>query len=88
MRPLVDREQELERLLEQRDSAPSLVVMRGRRRVGKTFLLTHAFNGENVVSYQADEQRTLGAAGRVRRGGGQVAAGDAPPELRLLGCGL
>jgi AAA+ ATPase superfamily predicted ATPase len=56
MRPLVDREQELERLLEQRDSAPSLVVMRGRRRVGKTFLLTHAFNGENVVSYQADEQ--------------------------------
>jgi uncharacterized protein len=56
MRPLVDREQELERLLEQRDSAPSLVVMRGRRRVGKTFLLTHAFSGENVVSYQADEQ--------------------------------
>ncbi len=56
MRPLVDREQELERLLEQRDSAPSLVVMRGRRRVGKTFLLAHAFNGENVVSYQADEQ--------------------------------
>lgn len=56
MRPLVDREQELERLLEQRDSAPSLVVMRGRRRVGKTFLLAHAFSGENLVSYQADEQ--------------------------------
>jgi uncharacterized protein len=56
MRPLVDRRQELERLAEQRDSAPSLVVMRGRRRVGKTFLLAHAFRGENVVSYQADEQ--------------------------------
>jgi uncharacterized protein len=56
MRPLIDREQELERLLEQRKSAPSLVVMRGRRRVGKSFLLTHAFSGEDVVSYQADEQ--------------------------------
>jgi AAA+ ATPase superfamily predicted ATPase len=56
MRPLVDREQELKRLLEQRESAPSLVVMRGRRRVGKTFLLAHAFSGEGVVSYQADEQ--------------------------------
>lgn len=30
--------------------------MRGRRRVGKTFLLAHAFAGERVVSYQADEQ--------------------------------
>jgi len=56
MRQLVDREQELARLIEQRASAPSLVVMRGRRRVGKTFLLAHAFNGEDVVSYQADEQ--------------------------------
>jgi AAA+ ATPase superfamily predicted ATPase len=56
MRPLVDREQELERLLEQRASAPSLVVMRGRRRVGKSFLLAHAFSGRDVVSYQADEQ--------------------------------
>jgi uncharacterized protein len=56
MRPLVNREQELELLLEQRDSAPSLVVVRGRRRVGKTFLLAHAFSGGNVLSYQADEQ--------------------------------
>lgn len=56
MRPLVDREQELALLREQRDSAPSLVVMRGRRRIGKTFLLGHAFAGERVVSYQADEQ--------------------------------
>lgn len=56
MRRLVDREQELKRLLEQRASAPSLVVMRGRRRVGKTFLLAHAFSDERVVSYQADEQ--------------------------------
>jgi AAA+ ATPase superfamily predicted ATPase len=52
----VDREQELKLLREQRDSAPSLVVVRGRRRIGKTFLLAHAFAGERVVSYQADEQ--------------------------------
>jgi uncharacterized protein len=56
VRPLIDRERELARLREQRDSAPSLVVMRGRRRIGKTFLLAHAFTGERVVSYQADEQ--------------------------------
>lgn len=56
MRPLVDREGELRLLREQRDSAPSLVVLRGRRRVGKTFLLAHAFAGDGVVSYQADEQ--------------------------------
>jgi AAA+ ATPase superfamily predicted ATPase len=56
MRPLVDRERALALLGEQRESAPSLVVLRGRRRVGKTFLLAHAFAGERVVSYQADEQ--------------------------------
>lgn len=48
------------RLREQLDSAPSLVVVCGRRRIGKTFLLAHAFAGQRVVSYQADEQ--LGAA--------------------------
>lgn len=56
MRLLIDRERELALLREQRESAPSLVVMRGRRRIGKTFLLAHAFTGERVVSYQADEQ--------------------------------
>lgn len=56
MRPLVDRERELALLREQRDSAPSLVVVRGRRRIGKTFLLAHAFPDERVIRYQADEQ--------------------------------
>lgn len=64
MRPLVDRAQELELLRRQRDSAPALVVVRGRRRIGKTFLLAHAFAGERVVSYQADEQpRSVQLAG-------------------------
>lgn len=56
MRPLIDRKRELAYLREQRDKAPSLVLMRGRRRVGKTFLLANAFTGDGVVSYQADEQ--------------------------------
>ncbi len=56
MRALVDRQEEMALLQEQRESVPSLVVLRGRRRVGKTFLLAHAFAGEGVVSYQADEQ--------------------------------
>jgi AAA+ ATPase superfamily predicted ATPase len=56
MRPIVNREQELELLDKQQKSAPSLVVVRGRRRVGKTFLLAHAFSDGNILSYQADEQ--------------------------------
>ena len=57
MKLLIDRERELEQLREQRESAPSLVVVRGRRRIGKTFLLAHAFaDDERVVRYQTDEQ--------------------------------
>jgi uncharacterized protein len=56
MRTFVDREEELRLLRSQRQQAPSLIVLRGRRRVGKTSLLARAFAGEGVVSYQADEQ--------------------------------
>lgn len=53
---IVDRERELERLQELRASAPALVVLRGRRRVGKSFLLRVAFPGERVVSLQAEQK--------------------------------
>lgn len=56
MRQLVDREREIALLRAQRESAPSLVVLSGRRRVGKTFLLAHAYADGDVVGYQADEQ--------------------------------
>ncbi|MHB1468642.1 MAG: ATP-binding protein [Solirubrobacteraceae bacterium] len=56
MWPLIDRERELAQLREQASSTPSLVVLRGRRRIGKTFLLAHAFAEHRMVSYQADEQ--------------------------------
>jgi AAA+ ATPase superfamily predicted ATPase len=78
MRPLMDREHELALLREQRASAPSLVVMRGRRRVGKTFLLAHAFAGEGVVSYQADEQPRAVQLAAFAREAAQLLPGSPP----------
>lgn len=54
--PLIDRSRELSRLREAIDSPPQLVVMRGRRRVGKSFLLVHALSRRRGVFFQADEQ--------------------------------
>lgn len=82
MRPLIDREQELARLREQRDSAPSLVVLRGRRRVGKTFLLAHAFAGERVVSYQADEQPRVVQLAAFAREAARLLPGAPPLSFR------
>ena len=53
---LVDRTQELERLREAIDRPPQLVVLRGRRRIGKSFLLVHALAERRGVFFQADEQ--------------------------------
>ena len=53
---LVDRTQELERLREAIDNPPQLVVLRGRRRIGKSFLLVHALARRRGIFFQADEQ--------------------------------
>lgn len=53
---LIDREHELSRLREAIGRPPQLVVMRGRRRVGKSFLLVHALANSRGVFFQADEQ--------------------------------
>jgi len=53
---LIDRESELTRLREAIASSPQLVILRGRRRIGKSFLLTHALGRERGVFFQADEQ--------------------------------
>lgn len=53
---LIDRKAELGRLREAIASAPQLVILRGRRRVGKSFLLTHAIGRNRGVFFQADEQ--------------------------------
>jgi uncharacterized protein len=78
MRPLVGREHELAQLQAQRDAAPSLVVLRGRRRIGKTFLLAHAFTGERVVSYQADEQPRSAQLNSFAREAGRLLPGVPP----------
>lgn len=56
MREMVNREAELRRLREAVDDAPQLVVVRGRRRVGKSFLVDRAFVDRRTVYVQADEQ--------------------------------
>lgn len=55
-REIVDREDELRQLVEAAGGEPSLVVLIGRRRVGKSFLLERAFSKTRVVSFQGDEQ--------------------------------
>lgn len=51
---IVDRERELRQLREVVAAPPALVVLRGRRRVGKSFLLRVALPGGRLVSYQAE----------------------------------
>lgn len=53
---LIDRKLELGRLREAIANGPQLVVLRGRRRVGKSFLLVHATRPTRGVFFQADEQ--------------------------------
>jgi hypothetical protein len=53
---LVDREEEIARLKEAIERPPQLVILRGRRRVGKSFLLDRCVQGRRNVFLQADEQ--------------------------------
>ncbi|GBC86278.1 hypothetical protein HRbin12_00264 [bacterium HR12] len=76
MDALIDRAQERARLEaaweRARKGRPQLVVVWGRRRVGKTFLLTHFLRGKRGVFYGATEQAERVELGRlaeaVRRG--------------------
>lgn len=53
---LINRKQELARLREAVERPPQMVVMRGRRRIGKSFLLVHALDRHRGIFFQADEQ--------------------------------
>ncbi|HXF71988.1 MAG TPA: ATP-binding protein [Actinomycetota bacterium] len=53
---VVDREREIGELRRLAAHPPALVIVRGRRRIGKTFLLRVAFAGPRVVYLQAEEQ--------------------------------
>ena len=53
---IVDRERELRQLRALAGAPPGLVILTGRRRVGKSFLLRVALTGDRVVHFQAEEQ--------------------------------
>jgi AAA+ ATPase superfamily predicted ATPase len=57
---MIDRQEELERLRRAAREAPQLVVMRGRRRVGKSYLLDRSFAEHRLVYFQADEGEARG----------------------------
>jgi uncharacterized protein len=75
---LVDREHERALLIEARDRPPSLVVLTGRRRVGKSFLLSSVLNGRRVVSFQGDEQDERGHLDLLAREAARLLPGDPP----------
>ena len=53
---VVDRQREIEQLRSYAAAPPALVVLSGRRRVGKSFLLRVALTGDRVVSLQAEQK--------------------------------
>ncbi|MHB8296746.1 MAG: ATP-binding protein [Acidimicrobiales bacterium] len=55
-REMVDREQDRARLAKAAKAVPALIVLIGRRRVGKSFLLEHTLTGRRLVALQGDEQ--------------------------------
>jgi len=57
---MIDRQEELQRLREAAAEAPQLVVMRGRRRVGKSYLLDRSYADHRLVYFQADEGEARG----------------------------
>lgn len=92
MREMVDRDRERLRLLEAARAAPSLVVVIGRRRVGKSFLLERTFTGDRVISFQGDEQDEAhqlelfaAEAGRVLLGSDALRFGTWESALTFLG---
>ncbi len=87
---MIDRREELERLRRAAAEAPQLVVMRGRRRVGKSYLLDRSFAEHRLVYFQADEGETRGhldllAAELARLVNVPIVFGDWNEALNVLG---
>jgi AAA+ ATPase superfamily predicted ATPase len=75
---LIDRVDERDRLAEAAARAPQLVIMRGRRRVGKSFLLEQTFAEHRHVSYQADEQPERGQLESLAKEAAELLPGSPP----------
>ena len=87
---MIDRQDELERLRRAATEAPQLVVMRGRRRVGKSYLLDRSYADHRLVYFQADEGEARGhldllAAELGRLVNAPIAFGDWNEALGTLG---
>lgn len=87
---MVDRREELERLRSAAAEAPQLVVMRGRRRVGKSYLLDRSYADHRLVYFQADEGEARGhldllAAELGRLVNAPIAFGDWNEAVSSLG---
>jgi AAA+ ATPase superfamily predicted ATPase len=76
--PIVDRERELAELKRLAADPPGLVVLRGRRRVGKSHLLRAAFPDGRLVSFQADEQSEAGQLGLLAGEASRLLPGTPP----------
>jgi AAA+ ATPase superfamily predicted ATPase len=57
---VIDRDTERTRLIEAADRSPQLIVLRGRRRVGKSYLVDQVLGDRRGVFFQADEQDEAG----------------------------
>ncbi len=75
---IVDRERELKQLRVHAESPPALVVLSGRRRVGKSFLLRIALTGERVISFQAEQQPLPLQLAAFARECSRILRGDPP----------
>lgn len=77
---MIGRTEERERLARARDAAPELVILRGRRRIGKSFLVTQTLSGDRTVYFQADQQPEGGHLRALGREAGRLVGGG---ELRF-----
>jgi AAA+ ATPase superfamily predicted ATPase len=75
---MIDREEERTRLSDAADHPPQLVVLRGRRRVGKSFLVDRSFAGRRLVSFQADEQPERGHLDVLAQEAARLLPGNPP----------
>jgi AAA+ ATPase superfamily predicted ATPase len=75
---MVGRDQERARLVEAAERAPQLVVLRGRRRVGKSHLVDQVLGDRRGVFFHADEQDESGHLEVFGREAGALLTG-APP---------
>jgi AAA+ ATPase superfamily predicted ATPase len=89
---LIDREREQRQMLEVARTPPALIVMVGRRRVGKSFLLARTFTDARTVSFQGDEQNErrhlellAGEAGRTLLGTDALSFATWEDALRFFG---